>query len=269
MFKQLNSFVGAVVLVFALAGASSAQVSNMGKIYPTFEVSTIGGILAEAGIPFQVSQLEGGTPFISAIVGPGQTILMLPTRCQSGPGAQCYSLLYMAIGNPAQLPYSSLGENLVVVNYLNALLDLAEIHINPVSDNPVVMSVLNSDHGVAKGNILATLGLQIQSTNYAFGEMASVKADSNTLSSGPTGSSGPLSGDAAIDNTPASRQPLQMVIRPMAQASALQGGTSKTLAPFQSMAAGGVVKSILEDPAFRALMATEDFQRDFGFQISD
>ncbi len=249
--------------VFAANTGASAQVSSPGKVYPTIEVSTVTAILIEAGIPFQLSQLESGRPIISALLGPGKTVLMAPARCKSGPGAECYSLLYMAIGGTSQLPYASLGENLVATNFLNAMLDLSGIYMNPTSDNPTVVSVLNADYGVAKGNILATLGLQIFAADYAFGEMAKMKAENNTLSSAPSNNG------AQVDMSQNTLRHLQSVVRPASEAWSEQNKTSQTSAPSQFLSTGGVVKSLFDDPTFQALLATEDFRRDFTYRMTD
>ena len=245
MFRKFIGVVGAIFVVFAANYSALAQISDMKKVYPTFEVLTVAGILTEAGVSYQISQLEDGTPLITAQVGQGKTVIMLPTRCQVANSSTCYSLIFMSFGRADQLPFSTLAENLAVVNSLNEWLDLAKVYISATSDMPTVTSFLNSDHGVSKGNIVATLSLLIQSSDYFFGELAQAKESSNTLSS------------KSLNEAPT-------------VSTLFPGGKEPDLlSPSQEGTDGGVTKSLLQNRAFQALLATEDFQRDFTYQVSD
>lgn len=160
--------VGALLLLASTSVETSAQVSNLEKVYPTFEVDTLGAIFAEAGLPYQVTLLEGGTPLMIVGVGSNNSIFVAPTRCKVGNSSQCYGLIMLAAGSVQQLPYQTLGENLVIVNFLNQWMDFAKAYMMVDSNVPMVGRHLISDYGVSKGNILTSIQLLVDYTNYFF-----------------------------------------------------------------------------------------------------
>lgn len=262
MYKTFFAAFSAALLGVAIGWPSSAQVANLEKIYPTFETLAIAGILAEAKIPHQISQLEDGSSFLAVQMGPGRTVIVAPARCVSSSGTECYSLIYMAFGSKSQLPYVLLAENLAVVNFFNGWLDLAEVHLNPTTDIPVVVTVLNSDFGVPKGNILATLGIQLQSADYFFSELSKIRSQSNTLSS-----SARMPDDSSFGMSSGIRQSMDAaLVSPPAFAvgrSSIPGHSDQPSVHHK------YTKSLQENPGFQALMATRDFLTDFGFRVSD
>lgn len=167
--KKITAFIGAAVVAF-VAGASGASAQNqMGSqgglsnpetVVRKFSVQTVGPVLNELGMPWQVGQLSSGAQYIHAAAG-GMQFVMFFTACQ---GADCAGMqTLMLFGGGAANPQTVQAFN---VRYPFATAGLDQDGSAYISRYDI------ADFGIPRGNIASSVVNFLMLSEMFAGELA-------------------------------------------------------------------------------------------------
>ena len=152
--KKITAYIGAAALAF-VAGVSGAHAQNqMGSqgglsnpetVVRKFSVQTVGPVLNELGMPWQVGQVSSGAQYIHAAAGDMQFVMFF-TACQ---GAECAGMqTLMLFGGGAANPQTVQAFN-VKYPFATAGLD---------QDGSAYISRYDiADFGIPRGNIASSV----------------------------------------------------------------------------------------------------------------
>lgn len=152
--KSISAIIGAAALSFAATmPAALAQnqmgsqelVSNPSTIVPKFSVQTVGPVLNELGMPWQVKQLDNGGQFIHAASGSLQFYIFF-TVCETGGCSGMY----------AQSIFEAANANSQTVQAFNSRYLFGTSGLSQDGDAYVVRYDI-ADYGIPRGNIAISI----------------------------------------------------------------------------------------------------------------
>lgn len=167
--KPISAILGAAALALTAgvssASAQNAMSSNGGLTNPEtvvrkFSVQTVGPVLNELGMPWQVGQLSNGAQYIHAAAG-GMQFIVLFTACQ---GAECSGMqTLMLFGASNANPQTVQAFN---VRYPFATTGLDQEGAAYVSRYDI------ADYGIPRGNIASSIVNFLMLSEMFAGELA-------------------------------------------------------------------------------------------------
>jgi hypothetical protein len=152
--RKITAFIGAAAMAFA-AGVSGASAQNqMGSqgglsspetVVRKFSVQTVGPVLNELGMPWQVGQLQNGAQYVHAAAGDMQFVMFF-TACQ---GAECAGMQTLML-------FDGSGANAQTVQAFNTRYPFATAGVE--QDGTAYISRYDiADFGIPRGNIASSL----------------------------------------------------------------------------------------------------------------
>lgn len=168
--KSITTILSAALLATAMsAGGANAQnqmgasggLSNPQTVVRKFSVQTVGPVLNELGMPWQVRQLDNGAQYIHAASGSMQFILFF-TVCD---GAEC-------AGMQAVTFFSGANANPQTVQAFNVRFPFGTAGVD--QDGTAYVSRYDiADYGIPRGNIASSVTNFLQLAELFVGELAS------------------------------------------------------------------------------------------------
>lgn len=152
--KSYSAMLGAVALGFAAVTGAQAQnqltpsqpaVANPTTIVNKFSVQTVGPVLNELGMPWQVKQLDNGAQYIHAASGSMQFYIFF-TVCETDGCAGMY----------AQTIFATTNANTQTVHAFNSRQLFGSAGLSQTGDAYVVRYDI-ADYGIPRGNIAISL----------------------------------------------------------------------------------------------------------------
>lgn len=152
--KQITVIFSAAALALAVSISSATAQNNMGEssglsnpttVVPKFSVQTVGPVLNELGMPWQVRQLDNGAQYIHAASGSMQFILFF-TVCQ---GSQCSGMQAVTFFNDA-------NANPQTVQAFNVRYPFGTAGIDQ-NGSAYVSRYDIADYGIPRGNIASSV----------------------------------------------------------------------------------------------------------------
>ncbi|MAW79221.1 MAG: hypothetical protein CMI63_03205 [Parvularcula sp.] len=123
--KQITAILGAAAMALASSISGAAAQNQMGAsdivanpktVVPNFSVQTVGPVLNELGMPWQVRQLDSGAQFIHAASGSMQFFIFFTVCKQAGCSGMYAQTIFEGDANPqtvqafnARQPFGSVG----------------------------------------------------------------------------------------------------------------------------------------------------------------
>ncbi len=155
--KPITAFIGAAAMALAssISGASaqnsmgsgenSGGLSNPESVVRKFSVQTVGPVLNELGMPWQVGQLSNGAQYIHAAAGSMQFVMFF-TACQ---GAECAGMQTLML-------FSDTTANPQTVQAFNARYPFATAGVDQAGSAYISRYDI-ADYGIPRGNIASSL----------------------------------------------------------------------------------------------------------------
>jgi hypothetical protein len=193
--KPITAAVGAAILALSVnvagasaqnnMGAADSPLSNPSTVVKSFSVQSVGPVLNELGVPWQVSQLDNGTQFIVAASGSMQFILFF-TVCNGADcmGMQAVTFFTGANANPqtvqafnVRYPFGTAGIDQDRVAYVSRY-DIADFGIPRGNIASSVVNFLGLSEMFASE--LASAGQTVSLDGYA-GDLAAAQLNKGSL----------------------------------------------------------------------------------------
>lgn len=243
MFKTLYSVVSAAVLVLGLNGTSSAQVSNPTHVYDTIKASTITDLFAEAGVTTTVSQMEDGSMIILANVATGKVLVLGLQACGNAQGSGCKEMAMVTVNPFVGLPYSTVVENLILMNLINKDFEYGQYFFDHDDKIPMAARFEVFEYGISKGNLAWVIGSMINFSDAYFKLLMEIKMEEEAGAEQTTGFNAP-SGDSA----------------------ARIAGLYSSLKPDQETSRE--LSTVFASRSFRALLKSKNFVEDISWIVN-
>ncbi len=129
-------------------GAKSSGLSNPANVVKDFSVETVGPVLNELGMAWQVDRLDNGAQFVIASSGSLQYVLFF-TACQGAGGTGC-------IGMQAVMFFTGVEPNPQTVQAFNAKIPFVTVGVD--QDGEAFISRYDiADYGIPRGNIASSI----------------------------------------------------------------------------------------------------------------
>lgn len=143
-------------------GSSGSGLSNPTNIVKNFSVQTVGPVLNELGMPWEVRQLDNGAQYIIAAGGSTQFILFF-TACQGSNGC---------VGMQAVTFFRGVDPNPQTVQAFNSNIPFVTAGVD--QDGEAYISRYDiSDYGIPRGNIASSMLNFLATAEMFAGELAS------------------------------------------------------------------------------------------------
>lgn len=152
--KSVITALGVAAMAFAGATGAAAQnqmgssggLTNPTNVVRNFSVQTVGPVLNELGMPWQVRQLDNGSQYIMAAGGSTQFAIIF-TACDQGSG--CIGMQTLAL-------YSGATPNAQTVQAFNASIPFVSAGV--AQDGQAFISRYDiADYGIPRGNIASSV----------------------------------------------------------------------------------------------------------------
>ena len=147
---------GASALAIAAVTGANAQnsmsgdagLSNPTNIVKDFSVQTVGPVLNELGVAWQVETLDSGQQYIDAVYGGALRFVIFFTACQSAGGSDCVGMNAVA--------FFDTSANTQTVQAFNFRYQFASAGIDP-NGVAYISRYDIADYGIPRGNIASSI----------------------------------------------------------------------------------------------------------------
>ena len=150
--KQITAILGAAAVALAanISGASAqnqmgSSLSNPSTVVPKFSVQTVGPVLNELGMPWQVRQLDSGAQYIEAASGSMRFVLFF-TVCNGSECAGMHSVTF----------FNNSNANSQTVQAFNMRYPFGTAGLDQ-SSTAYISRYDIADYGIPRGNIASSV----------------------------------------------------------------------------------------------------------------
>lgn len=153
--KSILVAAGASALAIAAVSSAEAQnsmssggLSNPTNVVRNFSVQTVGPVLNEIGVAWQVQTLSSGQQYIDAVYGDALRFVIFFTACQDGAGGSCVGMNSVA--------FFDASANAQTVQAFNFRYQFASTGIDP-NGVAYISRYDIADYGIPRGNIASSV----------------------------------------------------------------------------------------------------------------